>query len=94
MASGIHKQLKTVVGAASELTVYFDFVPKQLQIWVDGGATIEHGFKDDSMSGSAYLSTSTGTDAGVTINSDGSVTIANGADVNVATATIYVMAFE
>ncbi len=92
MASGKNWQEKTFVGVAAEVTVYFDFVPSIIEFYTDGGAAIEHGYKSNKMSGTAYLSTSTGTDAGVTINTDGSITIANGADINVADATVYCIA--
>ena len=90
MASGVtQKYTGSVVGAAADISVAtVPFQPKTIQFYVDGGAALEMGFKHEDMTGDAYLSTSTGTDAGVTINSNG-FTLANGADVNVASATIY-----
>lgn len=78
-----------VVGVAADVT--FDicpFKPRTVKFFVDGGAAIEHGYKSDDMAGDAYLSTSTGTDAGVTLTNTGFV-LANGADVNVAGANVY-----
>lgn len=77
-----------VIGAAAEITVATcPFKPRTVRFVVDSGATIEIGYKTDQMSGDAYLSTSTGTDAGVTLTDTG-FTLANGADVNVADAEI------
>lgn len=93
MASGKNWQEKTFTGVAAEVTVYFDFVPSRIEFFVDGGAAMEHGYKSDKMSGATYLSTSTGSDSGVTITAGStSVTIANGADINVAGATVYCIA--
>jgi len=94
MASGKQWQEKTFVGAATAITVYFDFVPARIELYtVAGGAAIEVGYKSNKMLTDSYYSTSTGIDAGVTINSDGSVTIANGADINVSTVTTYCVAY-
>ena len=95
MASGKQWQEKSFVGAAAERTVYFDFVPSRIDLYsITGGAALEVGFKTSSMSGATYLSTSSGSDSGVTINTDGSVTIANGADINLANVTTYCIAHE
>ena len=78
-------------GAAADLEVNLPFVPGVVRMYVDSGATIEVGIKTWMMSGAAYLSTSTGTDSGVTIN--GTVLeIANGADINVNGADITIIA--
>jgi len=89
MASGVtQKYYGSFVGAAAEkLVATCPFRPKIVRLYADGGAAIEVGYKTDEMAGSAYLSTSTGTDAGVTINDDG-FTVANGADINVSAATV------
>lgn len=95
MASGKQWQEKSFVGAATAITVYFDFVPSRMDLYsITGGAAVEVGFKSANMSGATYYSTSTGSDSGVTINTDGSVTIANGADINVAGVTTYCIAHE
>lgn len=79
----------SVKGAAALITVgTCPFKPRSVKFWVDNAGTLEVGYKSDEMAGDAYLSTSTGTDAGVTLTSTG-FTIANGADVNVAGANIH-----
>jgi len=90
MASGAQQRFKgSFVGAAADIDVAtVPFRPRTIKLWADSGAAIEHGYKSDEMAGDAYLSTTTGTDAGVTINDDG-FTVANGADINVAAATVY-----
>ena len=89
MASGVQRFNGAFIGVAAEVNVaVVPFQPISIRFYVDGGSAMEHGFKHESMSGSDYLSTSTGTDAGVTINSDG-FTVASGADINVATATVF-----
>ena len=84
--SRIHRG--SFVGVAADVTVECPFTPRSVELWADGGAAIEHGYKSEEMAGDAYLSTSTGTDAGVTI-ADQSFVVANGADINVATAVVY-----
>lgn len=80
----------TFVGAAGVITIdTLPFKPKAMQFFVASGGAIEQGYKTEDMAGDAYLSTSTGVDAGVTFNTDGSVTIANGADINVAAGTVH-----
>jgi len=81
-------------GAAAEITVPLPFTPRHVEMYRANGGHIEHGLKTHMMSGSAYLSTSTGVDAGVTINSDHSLTIANGADINGAGVVTHVVAWE
>lgn len=94
MASGAtNLQQKMVTGVAADITVPLDFTPRLVILSAVTGGTIEFGVKTAAMSGSAYQSTSTGTDAGVTIG-DRELTIANGADVNVVGATIYIQAWD
>lgn len=90
MASGADYIFEgSFIGAAALITVSkCPFQPRSIEFWADGGAALEQGYKHESMSGDAYLSTSTGTDAGVTITSTG-FTVASGADVNVAATTVY-----
>lgn len=77
------------IGVAADVTITkVPFRPKTVKFWTVTGGHIEHGYKSDAMSGSAYLSTTTGIDAGVTLSTSGFV-VANGADVNVAAATVY-----
>jgi hypothetical protein len=90
-ASNIHITAKR--GAAADLTVNLPFTPAMVKLYVASGGTIEQGVKTAMMAGSAYLSTSTGVDAGVTIG-DRKITIANGADVNVAGADIHIIAYD
>lgn len=78
-----------VKGAAADVSFALcPFKPRTVKFYVDGGAAVEVGYKTDNMSGDAYLSTSTGTDAGVTLTDTG-FTLANGADVNVAGADVH-----
>lgn len=78
-----------VTGVAADITVATcPFKPRTVRFYVDGGSAIEIGYKSDEMAGDAYLSTSTGTDAGVTLTNTGFV-LANGADVNVAGAQVH-----
>jgi hypothetical protein len=93
MSGSTNIHTTTVIGAAADLTVGLPFTPKFVDIFVVTGGAIEHGKKTDSMAGSSYLSTTTGLDAGVTIG-DKELTIANGADVNVAAATIYIVCYS
>jgi len=90
MASGVtQKYTGSFVGAAADIDIETcPFQPKRIQLFVNNGGALEQGYKDEEMSGDAYLSTTSGADAGVTINSDG-FTVANGADVNVAGQTVY-----
>lgn len=95
MASGKGREDTSFVGAAAEITVYLPFVPTKVELYsITGGAAIEVGIKYAAMSGAVYYSTSTGSDSGVTINSNGTLTIANGADINVAGVTTYISAYE
>ena len=78
-----------LTGAAADITVTkVPFRPKSIEFFVDSAGSLEVGVKHESMAGAAYLSTTSGTDAGVTIRDDGFL-LANGADVNVAAATVY-----
>lgn len=79
-------------GSASAHTIYSPFPIKSIEFWAEnaGGTAIEHGYKSNEMSGDAYLSTTTGTDAGVTIASDGlSAEVAGAADINVSGNVVY-----
>lgn len=94
MASpSVNQKAGAVLGRAADITVPLPFTPRSISFAVDNSGAGEFGFKTDQMAGSAYISTSSGTDAGVTIG-DRSFTIANGADVNVAAANIYYLASE
>lgn len=78
-----------VTGAAADVTMSScPFKPRVVKLYADSGSAIEVGYKSEEMSGSAYLSTTTGTDAGVTLTDNG-FTLANGADINVSGASIY-----
>lgn len=91
MASGaMQVYFDTLTGAAADITVAkVPFRPRIIRILVNTGAGhIEHGYKNENMSGSAYLSTTTGIDAGVTITDTG-FTLANGADVNINGYTVH-----
>lgn len=96
MASGAGNVFRgSFVGAASDIDIEkLPFKPAAMEFWCATGGAIEHGYKTEEMSGNAYLSTSTGDDTGVTFNSDGTVTIANGADINVAATVTYYEARE
>jgi hypothetical protein len=91
MASGAsNKHYGSFVGAAAQIDIEtLPFKPRAMFFWVVVGGAIEHGVKFEEMLTDSYLSTTTGLDAGVTFNSDGTVTIANGADINSAGATTY-----
>lgn len=90
MASGVTQKYNgSFVGAAALITIATcPFQPKVIRLFAASGGTIEQGYKSEEMTGDAYLSTSTGVDAGVTITSTG-FTVANGADINVAAGTVY-----
>jgi len=90
-ASNLH--IFTFVGKAAEVTVQLPFTPKLVTFAVASGGAIEHGVKTSDMATDAYLSTTTGIDAGVTIG-DHKLTIANGADINVNTATVHGQAWS
>jgi hypothetical protein len=78
-------------GAAADLEVHLPFVPGVVRMYVDDAGTLEVGIKTWMMSGDTYLSTTSGTDAGVTIN--GTVLeIANDADINVDDEDITIIA--
>jgi len=92
MASGVGYHITQFTGVAANVTIELPFTPRIVRFAAPSGGAIEHGYKTDKMTGSAYLSTSTGTDAGVTIGAQ-QVVVANGADVNVAGATVEVEAW-
>jgi hypothetical protein len=96
MASGAGNVFRgSFVGAAGQVDIEkLPFKPAAMMFWRTNGGHIEHGYKTEDMSGDTYLSTSTGADAGVTFNSDGTVTVANGADINAAGITTYYEAHE
>lgn len=95
MASGKGRHDCSFVGAGSDITVYLPFNPTKVELYsITGGAAIEVGIKYSAMSGATYYSSSTGADSGVTINTNQTLTIANGADINVATVTTYLTAWE
>jgi hypothetical protein len=94
MASGsnnVHITAKR--GAAADLTVPLPFKPGMVKLYVNNAGALEVGVKTYLMTGDAYLSTTTGVDAGVTIN-DKSIVIANGADVNVVGEDIHIEAHD
>ena len=91
MSGGTNTHVAAFTGAAADITLYPPFKPGVIRFTVASGGALIHGLKTYLMSGAAYLSTSTGVDAGVTINSDGSVLVANGADVNVNGGTVHVV---
>lgn len=92
-ASNLH--FGSFEGAAGDVDIEtLPFKPRTMKFWRVNGGTIEYGFKHEDMSGSAYYSTTTGTDAGVTFNSNGTVTIANGADINAAGIVTYYEAVD
>jgi hypothetical protein len=90
MASGVTQKFNgSFVGAAAQIDIETcPFRPRLIRLYVDAGAALEIGFKTDEMAGDAYLATTGGSDTGVTINSDG-FTVANGANINVASVTTY-----
>jgi hypothetical protein len=90
-ASNIH--ITTATGVAADLTIGLPFTPRYIDIFVASAGAIEHGKKTDAMAGSAYLSTTTGVDVGVTIG-DKEIIIANGADVNVVAGTIHIVCYS
>jgi len=96
MASGAGNVFRgTFIGAADDIEIAkLPFKPAAMQFWCDNSGALEIGYKTEDMSGDAYLSTSSGADAGVTFNADGTVTVANGADINVAGVTTYYEAHE
>jgi len=78
-----------VKGAAADVPFALcPFKPRTVKFFVVSGGTIEHGYKTDEMAGDSYMSTTTGTDAGVTLTDTG-FTLANGADVNVSGADVH-----
>lgn len=84
---------KSFTGAAAEITVPLPFKPKMVKFYATGGVW---GIKVDGLPGMTltnYLS-NTAADTGVTINDDGSLTIASGADINVSGEEVYVEASE
>lgn len=92
MSGSVNSHVTGAVGVAADITVHLPFTPGVVRMYVDNGAGgLEVGVKTYLMAGSAYLSTTTGTDAGVTIG-DRQIVIANGADVNVVGETIHIIA--
>ena len=91
MASGAsNTHFGSFVGVAGDIEIEtLPFKPRVMKFWLATGGAIEHGVKFEEMLTDTYLSTTTGLDAGVTFNSDGTVTIANGADINSAGDTTY-----
>jgi len=79
----------SVKGKAGDVTVATcPFKPRTVKFFVNNGGALEVGYKSDDMEGDAYLSTSTGLDAGVTLTDTGFV-IAAGADINVVGEDIH-----
>lgn len=89
MSSGtIRKHYTTFTGAAAEIVLNLPFEPRTLKFYGTGGVWGIKMVGYDGMSSASYLS-STAADEGVTV--DGmEVTIASGADINIAGETVYV----
>lgn len=81
------------LGAGADVTVRLPFVPKSVKFWATGGVWGIKLVGGKGMDGANYLS-STAADVGVTINAAGSMTVANGADVNVSGQEVYFEAEE
>lgn len=94
MASGGNNMhVTSKVGKSAEVVVHLPFTPRRVVMAVASGGAIEHGIKTSDMPTDEYLSTSTGVDAGVTIG-DQRITLANGADINVAAGVISITAWD
>lgn len=94
MASGSSRNfIGSFIGVADDVEIELPFTPRSIKFLVDVSGTLEDGWKTADMAGDAYLSTTTGTDAGVTIGNR-SVTVANGADINSVGNTVYFEAWE
>lgn len=81
------------LGAAADVTVRLPFTPKTLKFFATGGVWGIKFTGLKGMDGANYLS-NTAADVGVTINANGSITVANGADVNVSGQEVYFEAEE
>jgi hypothetical protein len=89
MSGTTNKYHGSFLGVSAEVTIgTCPFTPRTVKFWADAGSAVEVGYKSDQMADDAYLSTSTGTDAGVTLAANGFV-VASGADVNVAAAQVF-----
>jgi hypothetical protein len=76
-------------GAGAEVTIgALPFVPTAMKFWATGGVWGVKFVGHEGMAAASYLS-NTAADEGVTINTDKTVTIANGADVNVSGELVY-----
>lgn len=79
----------SVTGASADVEIKScPFRPRKIRFYVDAGSAGYVGYKSDEMAGDDYFSTKAGDDDGVTITDTG-CTIANGADINVASAKIH-----
>jgi len=88
-----NKHIFAFNGAAAELEIPLPFTPTHVEMWRVNAGAIEHGIKTNMMLTDAYMSTSTGDDAGVTIGTQ-KLTIANGADINAAGIVTHGIAWE
>lgn len=80
-------------GASDDVPVIVSFRPRSIHFAVNNSGSGEFGYKSEKMIGDAYISTTSGADAGVTITDTG-FTVADGADINVDGVTVYFEAVE
>lgn len=94
-ASNCHRG--AFVGVADDVVIPVPFRPKTIQFFGTDTALTPDGFwgykDDDLMAGDDYIS-SIANDDGVTINTDGTFTVANGADINRASMTTYFICWD
>lgn len=90
MASGASNEFRsTFTGVAADVVIgKVPFKAKMIRFWTLAGVWGIKIVDEEGMDGDAYVSNS-GVDAGVTIAADGTITIANGADVNSAGDPVY-----
>ena len=63
------------------------FKPRTIKFRINNGGALEVGYKTDEMAGDAYMSTSSGVDAGVTLTDRG-FEVAVAADIHIVAAGV------